>query len=319
MKKALITGISGFVGGYLAEHLLSLQDFEVYGSYHSETSISSLSSIKDSLHLFQVDMSEKDAVGNLVANLRPAYIFHLAALTSPAESMKNPGATINTNINAEINLLEALRNNNLTDTRCLIVSSAEIYGQVAESDLPIDEETSFKPLSPYAVSKIAQDYLGLQYFLAYNLPVIRVRPFNHVGPKQSEKFVLSSFAKQIAEIEKGGKEPVMKVGNLEAKKDFTDVRDMVRAYSMVIEKGISGDVYNIGSGKSYKIADMLQTLLSFSHIKITVEQDPLLVRKTDVKEYVCDNTKIQSITGWKPEIPFDTTMKDTLDYWRALV
>jgi GDP-4-dehydro-6-deoxy-D-mannose reductase len=200
-----------------------------------------------------------------------------------------------------------------------VVASAEVYGSVTKEDLPMGEDTPLNPTNPYAVSKLAQDFLGLQYFLSYGIKTIRVRPFNHVGPRQAPNFVISSFAQKIAEIEKGKREPILPVGNLEAKRDFTDVRDMVKAYSLIMEKGEFGEVYNIGSGRSYKISEILEMLLSFSSVKITVEIDKSLFRPIDDPELVCDSTKINKTTGWKAEIPLEETLKDTLDYWRNII
>jgi len=223
------------------------------------------------------------------------------------------------NIASQMNVLSGIKDNNLFDTKVLVVSSGEIYGLVRKHDLPIDEETKFMPTSPYAVSKIAQDFLGLQYFLSYNLKIIRVRPFNHIGPRQSPSFVVASIAKRIAEIEKGKRKPVISVGNLSAKRDFTDVRDMVRAYTLAIEKGKSGEVYNIGSEKSYKISEVLDNLLKLSKVKIKVNIDKNLLRPVDIPELLCDATKFKNLTNWRPEIDINTTLKDTLDYWRSIV
>lgn len=317
MKKVLITGASGFVGSWLAEHLLRLKTSEIYGTYHSEES-KEKSPVKDKIHFLQADLSQKDAVESLIAHVKPDEVYHLAALASVGASFKDPVATFHNNIDVEIFLLESLRNNNLTNTRVLIVGSAEVYGYVRSEDLPIDESTPLRPANPYAVTKISQDFLGLQYHISYKMPLIRVRPFNHIGPGQGLGFVVTDFAKQIVDIEKGRQEPVIKVGNLEAKRDFTDVRDMVKAYSLILEKGVPGDVYNIGSGKSIKIAEVLDMLISLSNTKIEKETDPTKLRPSDVPEIVCNNTKIRNLTSWEVTIPLETTLKDTLDYWRQL-
>lgn len=319
MKKVLITGITGFAGSYLAEHLLSLGEYEVSGTYLTESSIKNVSQIKDRINLISADLSKTENVFKIIGDTKPDVIFHLAALTSPAESFKNPVATLNNNISLQVNIFEAVRKFNLINTKILITSSADVYGRVAKEDLPIDEETPLMPTNPYSVSKIAQDFLGLSYFLAYKLQVIRVRPFNHIGPRQAPSFVVSAFAKQIAEIEKGKKEPVLSVGNLEAKRDFTDVRDMVKAYVLVVERGQVGDVYNIGSGISYKIADILNQLTSMSSAKIEIKNDPTLFRPSDDPELVCDNNKFVKVTNWKPEISLEKTLKETLDYWRNII
>ena len=319
MKKVLITGISGFVGQHLARQFLSQSSYEVVGTYRSENSLESLAELKDTVQLRQCDLMDQKSVKALLLAEKPDYICHLAAQASPAKSFKNPSETLTNNILSEATLLEALRAEELKGTRILIVSSGEIYGMVTPSDLPIDEETPMRPVSPYSVSKIAQDYLALQYFLAYHIDVIRVRPFNHTGPGQKEGYVVSDFAKQIVDIEKGTKEPVISVGNLEGKRDFTDVRDVVKAYQLALEKGVAGEAYNIGSGTTHKIADMLEMLLAHSERKITVQIDQARFRPIEVPEIVCDAQKFQKLTNWKPEIPFEQTLQDILDYWRKIV
>lgn len=319
LKSVLITGVSGFAGSYLAEYLVSKKEFDVYGTYLWEESVINVKDIKNKIQLIKADLSDSKKVYNIIEKIRPSIIFHLAALTSPADSFNNPIETINNNISLQINILEAVKNFKLFDTKILIVSSADIYGLVKKKDLPIDEETQLVPTSPYSISKIAQDYLGLTYFLSYKLKIIRIRPFNHIGPRQSDHFVVSSFAKQIAEIEKKKREPLLRVGNLEAKRDFTDVRDMVRAYVFAVRKGKDGEVYNIGSGRSYKISDILGKLVSQSSVKIKIEQENALFRPTDNPELLCDARKFVNLTNWKPEIPINTTLKNTLDYWRDII
>lgn len=319
MKKVLITGVSGFAGGFLAEHLIENKSYDVFGTYLSDSSLQKLSSIKDKGTFMKVDLVDRESVRHVIKTVKPDIIFHLAALSSPAESFKDPAQTFYNNVSGEINILESIRETDRNDTKILIISSAEVYGNVAPENLPIDEDTPLRPLTPYAVSKIAQDFLGLQYFLTYESKIIRVRPFNHIGPRQAPSFVVSAFAKQIAEIEKNICSPVIKVGNLETKRDFTDVRDIVKAYSSVIEKGKFGEVYNIGSGVSYKISTILEKMLSFSTTKITIEQDESRFRPGDMPEIVCDNRKIVTVTGWKPAISLDQSLKDTLNYWRNIV
>lgn len=319
MNKALITGVTGFAGSYLAEYLLSTKKYSVSGTYLLEESLKNVADIGSRLNLVRVDLSNEKNVLNIVKEISPSVIFHLAALTSPANSFKSPTETLTNNISLQINLMEAVRKNNLFNTKILVVSSGEIYGAVEKKNLPIDEETPLNPTNPYSVSKIAQDFLGLTYFLSYNLKIIRVRPFNHIGPRQSPQFVVSSFAKQIAEIEKGKRKPVLSVGNLDAKRDFVDVKDMVRAYVLAIEEGKNGDVYNIGSGVSHKISDILDRLISMSSSAIKIEKDEKLFRPSDNPELICDPSKFAKLTGWKPQIPIDKTLKDTLDYWRNII
>ncbi len=318
MKKILITGISGFAGSFLAEFLVKKNSYKIFGTSLTDDSIN-ISSIKNKLQIIKVNLLEAAAVTDLIKEIRPDYIYHLAALSAPVLSFKNPAETITNNVTAEVTILEALKKENLLSTRTLIVSSADVYGVVTSQDLPIDENTPFNPTNPYSVSKIAQDYLGLQYYLTYKMPIVRVRPFNHIGPRQAPNFVVPDFARQIAEIEVGKREPIMRVGNLEAKRDFTDVRDMVRAYEMIIERGVMGEVYNVGSEKSYSINRILDMLLSYSTKKIRVEKDPNLIRPSDNPELLCDASKIKQVTNWQCEISLEKTLKDTLDYWRSIV
>ncbi|MFH1186736.1 MAG: GDP-mannose 4,6-dehydratase [Candidatus Levyibacteriota bacterium] len=319
MKKIIVTGSTGFVGSYLLKYLASFKKYQIFGTYLTDGSLKRLSSLKNEVSFKKLDLNSKKDTQALIKDIKPDIIFHLAASTSPAQSFKNPLETIVNNVSSELNILESIREKKLFNTKILIVSSAEIYGLVEKKDLPISEDAPLKPTSPYSVSKIAQDFLGLQYYLSYKIPIIRVRPFNHIGPRQSEGFVVPDFAKKIAEIEKGKRESIVNVGNLEAKRDFTDVRDVVRAYILLIEKGIPGEVYNIGSGVSYKISKILEILLSLSSSKIKVEVDKKLLRPADIPELVCNSTKLKKLTGWKPEIPVEKTLKDTLDYWRNII
>lgn len=318
-KKVLITGISGFAGSHLAEYLVSKKKYAVSGTYLLDSGLEHLFKFKNEITLSKIDLTDAVKVSQLIKITKPDYIFHLAALTSPANSFNHPAETIINNVTAQINLLEAIKNYGFFNTSILIVSSADIYGKVAEKDLPIDEETKFNPANPYSVSKITQDFLGLQYFLSYNLKIIRVRPFNHIGPRQSPNFAVASFAKKIAEIEKGKINNILHVGNLDAKRDFTDVRDMVCAYALILEKGKIGDVYNMGSGVAYKMSEILERLLFFSKMKIKIEVDPVLLRPSDEPVLLCDNRKIKKVTGWNSKISLDQTLKDTLDYWRSIV
>ena len=312
MKKALITGITGFAGSYLAHELLN-NGYDIIGTYLTQRGKENLPE-KDKYNLRNVNLLDANATKELIEEEKPDYLYHLAGLTSPKESFANPKETISTNTSAQINLLEAIKKSHL-DTKILVVSSAEVYGLVTEKDLPMNEETPFKPTNPYAVSKLAQDFLGLQYFLSEKLHIVRVRPFNHIGPRQSPNFVVSAFAKRIVNIERG-KEKVMKVGNLNSKRDFTDVEDMVKAYRLALEMGEPGEVYNLGSGKSYSISQILNILISFSNVKIQVEQDEGLMKRTDDPKLLCDYSKFQKLTNWNPQIPIEKTLENTLDYWR---
>jgi GDP-4-dehydro-6-deoxy-D-mannose reductase len=222
------------------------------------------------------------------------------------------------NIQGQLNLLQALLDLGATP-RMMIVGSNEEYGLVRAEDLPLTEDTPLRPNSPYGVSKVAQDMLGLQYFLSHQLPLIRVRPFNHIGPRQASGFVAPDFALQIAQAEVGERLPRITVGNLKVQRDFTDVRDMVRAYYLAITLGVPGDVYNIGSGQSHSISELLEVLLSYSRVDITVETDPERLRPSDVPVVRCDASKFRGLTGWEPTIPFESSLRDVLDYWRRQV
>lgn len=313
MKKVLITGATGFVGKHLTDYLAAKSEFEISGTSLTD------SKTNDKIQMAKIDLTDFDRVGELVSKIKPDQIYHLAAFTSPAESFENPIPVVLGNIEIQMNLLNAVKNACLDNSRILVVTSAEVYGLVNASDLPVDEDTSLRPCNPYAVSKVAQDFLGLQYNLSYEMDILRVRPFNHTGPGQSPSFAIPAFAKQIAGIEKGKQEPVLKVGNLTAKRDFTDVRDIVKGYVTLMEKGVKGDVYNIGSGKSRSTKELLDLLLTFTEKKITVETDPSKTRPVEVPDVYCDYSKLNSLTGWKPEIPIEKTLKDTLDYWRGII
>ena len=319
MKKVLITGATGFVGQHLTDYLYSKKEYELFGIYRSESGPTNSVSQKTAITLEKVDLLDAEKTSNFITFVKPDQIYHLAGLPSAAESFNTPGLSITSNILAELSVLESLKNNKMTNTRVLAISTAEVYGMITAKDLPIDENTELRPVNPYAVSKIAQDYLGLQYQLSYGLDIVRVRPFNHIGPNQKDSFAIPAFAKQIAQIEKGQQEPVLKVGNLTAKRDFTDVRDIVRGYTFLMDKGKTGDIYNIGSGKSRSTKDLLDLLLSFTDQEITVEEDPEKVRPIEVADVYCDYAKLNSITGWSPEISIEQTLKDTLDYWRGIV
>ena len=317
-KKIFITGASGFTGKYLIKELLKHRGLEITAAFHSQNGEKELLEISPSLKLTQMDLTNSFQVKKIFEDLKPDEIYHLAALSSAKQSFDNPEKVLTTNIASELNLLESL-NKLKIDAKVIVVTSAEVYGIVEEKNIPIDEDTPLNPTNPYAVSKIAQDYLALQYYLAYGSKIIRIRPFNHIGPGQSDKFVASAFAKKIAEIEKGKSNPVIKVGNLKSERDFTDVRDMVRAYILLMEKGKVGDVYNIGSGRSYKIEEVLKMLLSFSKKNIEVKIDSNLLRPTDNPILRSNNSKMHSITGWESEIPLEKTLQDILEYWRETI
>lgn len=313
MKKALVTGIAGFAGSHLAEFLLA-EKFKVFGISHPEHATKNIDHIKNKLELLACDILDQKKVDAALATISPDYVFHLAASSSPAQSFKAPRETLENNIVGELNLLEALVQNK-SKARILVIGSADEYGKIRERDLPADEVTPISPLSPYAVSKVAQDFLGLQFFLHHKLHIVRVRPFNHIGPRQFDAFVVSAFASQVARLEKEGGGTI-RVGNLESWRDFTDVRDMVAAYHLALEAGLPGEVYNIGSGHAVKIADVLAMMITLAKVKIRIREDKKLFHPQDVKIIYCDARKFAKQTGWRPKIPIKTTLFDTIEYER---
>jgi GDP-4-dehydro-6-deoxy-D-mannose reductase len=316
--KVLITGITGFVGSHLAEYCLARGDAEVVGTFRWRSRRENIEHIKD-LHLVEVELLDAASVHRALESIRPDWIFHLAAQSFVPTSWNAPGQTLELNIMGQLHLFEAMRDLDMLDTRFLVCGSSEEYGLVLPSETPIKENNPLRPLSPYAVSKVGQDFLGYQYHRSYGLHAVRTRAFNHGGPRRGEVLLPSAFARQIAEIEKGAHEPVVKVGNLDAVRDFTDVRDIVVAYWLALEKGTPGEVYNIGSGVALTVRQILDQLLSLSDAAIEVEQSPERMRPSDVEILISDSTKFRAATGWTPEIPVETMLADTLDYWRERV
>lgn len=312
--KVLITGIGGFVGGHLARHLLEQSETTVIGvSIFPPEQHADIAAL--GIKLYQVDLNDEEAVFNLLRESRPDQIYHLAAQTFVPESFENPWQTLSNNIHSQLNILHAMVKLDL-DARILVVGSGEEYGVVLPSEVPIDENQPLRPASPYSVSKVTQDMMGLQYYLSHDVAAIRVRPFNQIGPGQSKLFVAPAFASQIAAIEKGEQEPVVYVGNLEARRDFTDVRDMVRAYRLILTHGEPGDVYNIGSGEAHSIQELLDILLNLSTAAIEVRVDPARLRPVEVPVIICNADKIKAITGWQPAYTFEQSLADVLADWR---
>ena len=314
--RVLITGISGFVGSVLAGYLLSdssSQLLELHGTIHRADD--RIQNLRDRMHLHRGDLRNPSWIDRVVESVEPDFVFHLAAWSDVRASWDQPWATYELNISCQLNLLEALRRHT-PKARVLVVASSEVYGLIEPDDLPIDEETPLRPNSPYGISKVAQDLMAQQYWYNYGLPTVRVRSFNHIGPGQSDSFVASAFARQIAEIEKGLQRPVLKVGNLEAERDYTDVRDMVRAYWLALQYGEPGSVYNIGSGSSMPVQDLLNVLLELSSFEITVEQDPQRMRPSEVSRVVCNPNRFFGKTGWVPTISLRESLAHVLQFWR---
>ena len=314
--RALITGLNGFAGSHLADFLLAQGGFEISGGVFGNCD--NIVHLDKRVTFIEGDLRDFRFAEALLAQAQPDHIYHLAGQAFAPISWQDPWTTIEVNLRAEVNVLHAAAQAKST-ARVLVIGSFDEYGRVDASHLPVTEDTPLHPDSPYAVSKIAQDFLGLQYFQSHHLRVVRVRPSNHIGPRQSEQFVTSNFAKQIAEIEAGAREPVLFVGYLDAQRDFTDVRDMVRAYYLVLERGAPGEVYNIGSGRAVSIQHMLDLMLKQSRAAIRVEQDPARLRPSDTPIMYVDSTKFRAQTGWEPRIPLEQSLRDILDYWRAKV
>lgn len=314
MKKALITGIGGFVGNHLTRYLIS-KKINVFGIYHPDHPASNIENLSQKKELFPIDLAKSNEIKTLVKKINPNYVFHLAAVSSPSKSFENPGYTLENNIFCQVNLLDALAEINSV-AKILIVGSGEEYG-ISQKPY-VSETTPLAPVSPYAVSKVAQDLLGFFYNLHHQLNIVRVRPFNHTGPGQSTDFVVPAFASQIARVEKAGKGEI-RTGNLENYRDFTDVRDIVKGYFLLLEKGKVSEVYNIGSGRALKIDKILKMLISFSKVRIKVKIDKSRFLPVDIKKVVCDNSKIKKDTGWKPTIPIAKTLFDTIEYERSKI
>ncbi|HEV8308743.1 MAG TPA: GDP-mannose 4,6-dehydratase [Methylomirabilota bacterium] len=316
--RVLITGVTGFVGSHLADYLVARGDVEVYGIHRWRSRMDNVEHLRGRIELVECDLRDAAAARRMMATLRPDRIFHLAAQSYVPTSWLAPAETLTGNVIAQLNLFEAVREERFA-TQFHIAGSSEEYGFVRPDEIPIREENPLRPLSPYAVSKVAQDYLAYQYWMSYGLHAVRTRGFNHTGPRRGEVFVTSNFARQIAEIEKGLREPIVWVGNLEAIRDFTDVRDMVQAYWLALERGEPGEVYNICSGRGYAVRNVLDILLDVAHVKVEVREDPTRLRPSDVEVLLGDCTRFRRISGWEPTIPFEVTLKDLLEYWRQRV
>ena len=312
MPRCLITGINGFAGSHLTEALLS-KGYSVSG-IEKGGNFSNLAHLSDRLQLFSGDILDKDRMFEIVKAVRPDYVFHLAAQPSVAASFKEPEMTREVNVKGTQNVLDAVREH-ASSARMLLICTADEYGNVKEKDLPIKETHPLAPTSPYAESKKEAEELTLSYHKRYSLDVIISRSFNHTGPRQAPSFVLSDWAKQVADIEAGSQEPVIHVGNLEVKRDFLDVRDVADAYITLVTKGIAGEVYNVSSGKALSLREYLDQLILLSHKKITVEVAPEKLRPVDNPVYCGDNSKLKAL-GWRQQKDVSDTLKALLGYWR---
>ena len=310
--QAIITGAGGFAGSHLAEYLLHNSNQKIWGCGLSQSPIMQLD---NSFSYHCMDLTDAEATTTYLEQIKPDYIYHLAGQAAVHSSWENPKGNYDSNVYTALNLLDAVLQLNLK-CRVLIVTSMEVYGKVNPINMPITEDECFKPNSPYSASKAAEDLLAHAYFLGHGLDVIRVRPLNHIGPRQSDQFVATAFARQLARIEAGQQPPTILVGNLSHCRDFTDVRDMVKAYALTMEHCEAGSAYNIASGNMYTIQELLETLISLSNTKVTVKVDPKRVRSSSTPPLIADCTSFKKITGWKPEIALQETLSDLLNFER---
>lgn len=313
MKKALIIGAAGFVGSYLIHQLKDIDGYQVAVTKMPNETIPG-----EGFEVYDLNILERESVQALLEQVRPDYIFHLAAQSSVFLSWKNPGLTIDVNIKGSVNVMDAVRALDYKP-RMLLIGSGEEYGHILPQETPIAETNMIRPGNIYAATKVCQNLIGKIYVDAYQMELMSVRAFNHIGPNQAPMFVVADFCKQAAEIEAGLKEPVIHVGNLSAKRDFTDVRDVVRAYSLLMKHGRAGETYNVGSGHAVEIREILERVRAMAHCEIAVEVDPAKLRPVDVPIIEADTSKLKECTGWRQEIPLDQTLAETLDYWRAQV
>lgn len=315
--RILITGITGMVGSHLAEYVLEHHpSVEVHGLVRWRSPRDHIRHIESRIGLCQGELRDLNSLVVVLRRIKPDRVFHLAAQSYVTVSFDSAADTIHTNVIGTTNLLDALRLAEL-DPKIHICSSSEVYGQVTESEVPIRETNSFRPASPYAVSKTGEDMIGLQYFISYGMKTIRTRMFTHTGPRRGDVFAESSFAKQIAEIEAGVRDNPVRVGNLDSVRTIADVRDAVRAYWVMLEKCPAGEVYNIGGNETMTMGDILQKLKAMAHCRIEHVVDPALIRPSDVTLQIPDTSKFQKATGWRPEIPVEQTLRDLLSYHRT--
>ncbi len=318
-KKALVIGAAGFVGSYLIDRIQEDHDWLV-----DATKMEGEQFVHKGVNTWDLDILNRDAVAALLSRLRPDYIFHLAAQSSVALSWKNPDLTVDVNIKGTMHVLDGVRtlmgeSRPFYRPRVLLIGSCEEYGRVRPEEVPVSEDTAPRPGNPYALTKACQNMIGKIYADAYGMDIVSVRSFNHIGPNQSPSFVVADFCKQAAEIETGIREPVLRVGNLSARRDFTDVRDVVRAYVLLMEQGQAGETYNVGSGVAVAVSEILDKILSMSSAAIRVETDPAKLRPVDVPVIEADVTRLKECCGWKREIPLEQTLEETLEYWRGKV
>lgn len=318
-QAVLVTGGTGFAGRHLLRALLDQGYTNVHTTHYGKSGRTLPEVCADPhIHVHQLDLTNATAVGEFISQLQPSQIYHLASIAAVGKSFEQAESLMNNNIMLQLHLLNAVKDH-APAARVLIIGSAEEYGRVPEQyqEKKIDELCPFNPVNPYAVTKVTQDLLAQAFYFSYQLNIVRARPFNHIGEGQTDEFVVPAFASQIAAIEQG-KQEVIKVGNLSSIRDFTDVKDMVRAYVTIMEKGVTGEVYNIGRGQGWKIREILDMLLAHSTHQVPVEVDTARLRPSDVAYFVADNTKVSSL-GWSPKLPIEHTLERILNEWRENV
>jgi len=313
--RAFVTGVAGFAGTHLAE-LLIKEGFKTYGTDLGERSLIKAAEILKGAELVQCDMRDGETLSRIVSEVVPEVVFHLAALASVLECERNPSAAIETNVIGSCNMLEAVRNH-APKARTIVVSSSEVYGKVAPEQIPLSEKAPVKPANLYGVTKASVEMLSMLYVQKSGMDVVILRPFNHVGPRQSPAFVCSDFAAQIARIERGLAPPRIDVGDLTVERDFTDVKDIVRGYVLAARRARGGEIYNVCSGRSVRVEQILNVVLEYAEVAIEVHRDPAKFRPSELPVLVGTAEKFARSTGWAAEIPIEATLRDTLDYWRA--
>lgn len=314
--RVLITGMTGMVGSHLAEYILSHHPgVDIHGMLRWRSPLTHISHLLDRINIHYAELRDLHSLVALLRKVQPERIFHLAAQSFVTTSFDAPVDTLHTNVIGTTNLLDAIRITGI-DTKIHVCSSSEVYGQVLENEVPIKESNPFRPASPYAVSKVGEDMVAYQYFLSYGIKTYRTRMFTHTGPRRGDVFAESAYAKQIVEIEAGIRANPVRVGNLDSIRTFADVRDAVRAYWLLLEHGVPGEVYNIGGNRTMTCGDMLEMLKTMARCPIEHLVDPALLRPSDVTLQIPDTTKFHQATGWAPEIPFEDTLQHLLTYHR---
>lgn len=311
----LITGVTGFVGPYLAAELAGEPKVELFGMAWNGNDHTTAALLPTGLRMLTGDITDDGSIRDVLEAARPEVVFHLAGASSGAAAWHRPVACYEVNAVGTLRLLEGIRRLGLAATT-IVASSGEVYGSADDEAHPLTEDSPLRPLSPYAASKASQDLVAAQYPRAYGMRVIRLRLFNHTGPRHPAMFVASSFARQIARIERGLQEPVLEVGNLDAGRDFVDVRDVARAYRLAAQRELSGDVFNVCSGRAISIRRILELLLGLARCEVTVRSDPERMRPADIPLLIGDPRRFREATGWVPEIPIERTLTDLLDWWR---